>query len=168
MQKKVASACFDVAYAVSAQIIHRATAIHTYMIHYTVHYTIHTPPAAWASVPTWRLLRPIFYTIVPRRLFFYCSTMNSHRPKSQVTSKEQALNPEKELRRTWPRCHVSLEKSSKNHKPLEKWAKPNLSPDVTPRPANLYGEYFPRICQVVKPDPPELCAVLTRHSGWPK
>jgi hypothetical protein len=42
--------------------------------------------------------------------FFYCPTMNSH---PLVTSKEQALNPEKELRRTWPRCHVSLEKSSK-------------------------------------------------------
>ena len=99
---------------------------------------------------------------------FYCPTMNSHRPKSQVTSKEPALNPEKELRRTWARCHVSLEKSSKNHKPLEKWAKPNLSPDVTPRPANFYGEYFPRVCCVVKPDPPELSAVLTRHSGWQK
>ena len=99
---------------------------------------------------------------------FYCPTMNSHRPKSQVTSKEPALNPEKELRRTWARCHVSLEKSSKNHKPLEKWAKPNLSPDVTPRPANFYGEYFPRVCHVVKPDPPELSAVLTRHSGWQK
>ncbi len=99
---------------------------------------------------------------------FYCPTMNSHRPKSQVTSKEQALNPEKELRRTWTRSHVSLEKSSKNHKPLEKWANLNLSPDVTPRPANIYGEYFPRICHLVKPDPPELSAVLTRHSGWPK
>ncbi len=32
----------------------------------------------------------------------------------------------------------------KKHKPLEKWAKPNLSPDVTPRPANFYGEYFRR------------------------
>ena len=45
-------------------------------------------------------------------------TMNSHRPRSQNTAKEQALIPEKESRRTWPRCHVSLEKSSKNHKPL--------------------------------------------------
>ncbi len=97
---------------------------------------------------------------------FYCPTMNSHRPKSQNTSKEQALIPEKEIR--WPRCHVSLEKSSKNHKPLEKWAKPNLSPDVTPRPANFYGEYFRRICHVVEPDPPELFAVFSRHSGWPK
>ncbi len=99
---------------------------------------------------------------------FYCPTMNSHRPKSQVTSKEQALIPEKESRRTWPRCHVSLEKSSRNHKPLEKWAKPNLSPDVAPCPANFYGEYFPRICHVVKPNSPELSAVLTRYSGWQK
>ncbi len=110
----------------------------------------------------------ILYIIVPRRLFFYCPKMNSNRPKSQVTSKEQALIPEKELRRTWPRCYVSLEKSSKNQKPLEKWANSNLSPDVTPRLANFYGEYFPRICHVVKPDPPELFAVLTRHPGWPK
>jgi hypothetical protein len=49
-----------------------------------------------------------------------CPTMNSHRPKSQDTSKEQALNPEKESRITRPGCHVSLEKPSKNHKPLEK------------------------------------------------
>ncbi len=75
------------------------------------------------------------------KAIFYCPTMNSHRPRSQNTAKEQALIPEKESRRTWPRCHVSLEKSSKNHKPLEKWAKPNLSPDVTPQPANFYGEY---------------------------
>ena len=48
---------------------------------------------------------------------------------------------------------------------IKKWAKPNLSPDVTPRPANFYGEYFPRIGEVVKwnvvkPDPPELSAVF--------
>jgi hypothetical protein len=61
-----------------------------------------------------------------------------------------------------------LEKSSKNHKPLEKWAKPNLLPDVTPQPANFYGEYFRRICHVVNPDPPEFFAVFSRHSGWPK
>ncbi len=100
--------------------------------------------------------------------------MNSHRPKSQNTSKERALIPEKETRRTWPRCHVSLEKSSKNIKPLEKWAKPNLSPDVTPRPANFYGEYFQRICHVVEPDPPELftffsplrMAKIGERAGW--
>ncbi len=102
------------------------------------------------------------------KAIFYCPTMNSHRPRSQNTSKEQALIPEKESRRTWPRCHVSLEKSSKNHEPLEKWAKPNLFPDVTPQLANFYGEYFRRICHVVSPDPPELFAVFSRHSGWPK
>jgi hypothetical protein len=95
-------------------------------------------------------------------------TMNSHRPRSQNTAKEQALIPEKESRRTWPRCHVSSEKSSKNHKPLEKWAKPNLLPDVTPQPANFCGEYFRRVCHVVSPDPPELFAIFSRHSGWPK
>ncbi len=84
----------------------------------------------------------------------------------KVTSKEPALNTEKESRRTWPRCHVSLEKSSRNHKPLEEWAKPNLSPSVPPRPADSNGEYFPRVFHVVIPDPPELSAVLTRHSLW--
>ncbi len=53
-------------------------------------------------------------------------------------------------------------------KPLEKWAKPNLSPDVTRRPANFNGEYFPRILHVVNQDPLELSAVLTHHSGWQK
>jgi hypothetical protein len=94
--------------------------------------------------------------------------MNSHRPKSWITSKEPALNNEKESRRTWPRCHVSLEKSSKNHKPLEKWAKPNLIPSVPPRPANSDGEYFQRVFHVVIPDPPKLSAVLTHHSRWQK
>ncbi len=102
------------------------------------------------------------------KAIFYCPTMNSHRPRSQNTAKEQALIPEKDSRRTWPRCHVSLEKSSKNHKPLEKWAKPNLLPDVTPQPANFYGECFRRICHEVESDPPELFAVFSRHSGWPK
>jgi hypothetical protein len=51
---------------------------------------------------------------------FYCPTMKSHRPRSQNTAKEQALIPEKDSKRIQPRCHVSLEKSSKNYKPLEK------------------------------------------------
>ena len=33
------------------------------------------------------------------KAIFYCPTMNSHRPRSQNTSKEQALIPEKESRR---------------------------------------------------------------------
>jgi hypothetical protein len=54
------------------------------------------------------------------KAIFYCPTMNSHRPGSQNTAKEQALIPEKDSKRIQPRCHVSLEKSSKNYKPLEK------------------------------------------------
>jgi hypothetical protein len=46
--------------------------------------------------------------------------MNSHHPRSQNTAKEQALIPEKDSKRKRPRSHVSLEKSSKNYKPLEK------------------------------------------------
>jgi hypothetical protein len=45
--------------------------------------------------------------------------MNSHRPRSQNTAKERTLNPEKDSTRKRPRSHVSLEKSSKNYKPLE-------------------------------------------------
>jgi hypothetical protein len=44
--------------------------------------------------------------------------MNSHRPGSQNTAKEQALIPEEEYDPDV--SHVSLEKSSKNYKPLEK------------------------------------------------
>jgi hypothetical protein len=52
------------------------------------------------------------------KAIFYCPSMNSHRPSSQNTAKERALIPEKDSTR--PRSHVSLEKSSKNYKPLEK------------------------------------------------
>ncbi len=102
------------------------------------------------------------------KAIFFCPSMNSHRPRSQNTAKEQALIPEKDSKRKRPRCHVSLEKSSRNYKPLEKWAKPNLLPDVTPQPANFSGKYFRRVCHVVEPDPPELSAVFSCHSKWPK
>ncbi len=88
------------------------------------------------------------------KAIFYCPSMNSHRPRSQNTAKERALIPEKDSKRKRPRLHVSREKSSKNYKPLEKWAKPNLLPDVTPKPANFSGNYFRRICHVVEPDLP--------------
>ncbi len=56
----------------------------------------------------------------------------------------------------------------KNHEPLEKWAKPNLTPSVPPPPAKSDGEYFPRVFHMVIPDPPKLSAVLTCHSRWQK
>ncbi len=82
-----------------------------------VHSEIYYVPIGdgWTEV----LVRNVIHYCAAKAIFYY-PTMNSHRPKSQVTSKEQALIPEKEIRRKWPRCHVSLEKSSKNHKPLEK------------------------------------------------
>jgi hypothetical protein len=49
--------------------------------------------------------------------------MNSHRPRSQNTAKEQALIPEKDSKRKRPRCHVIL-------------------PDVTPQPANFSATIF--------------------------
>ncbi len=54
------------------------------------------------------------------KAIFYCPSMNSHRPRSQNTAKERTLIPEKYSTRKRPRSHVSLEKSSKNYKPLEK------------------------------------------------
>jgi hypothetical protein len=54
------------------------------------------------------------------KVIFYCPTINSHRPRSQNTAKEQALIPEIDSKRIRPRCHLSLEKSSKNYKPFEK------------------------------------------------
>ncbi len=53
------------------------------------------------------------------KAFYYCPSMISHRLRSQNISKERALNPEKDSRIKRPRSHVSLEKSSQNHKPLE-------------------------------------------------
>ncbi len=70
-------------------------------------YTHHFPPAS----------------LIPycsAKAIFYCPSMNSHRPRSQNTAKERALIPEKDIKRKRPRSHVSLEKSSKNYKPLEK------------------------------------------------
>ncbi len=68
------------------------------------------------------------FRLCAAKAIFYCPTMNSHRPRSQNTAKEQAFIPEKDSRRTWPRCHVSLEKSSKNHKPVGKMSQTKPSP----------------------------------------
>jgi hypothetical protein len=97
---------------------------------------------------------------------FCCPTENSHNLKSKITSKEPAFHNEKESRRTWPRCHVSLEKSSKNYKPLKKMSQTKPHPSIPPPPpAKSDGKYFPRVFHVVIPDPPNSPAVLTRHSG---
>jgi hypothetical protein len=48
------------------------------------------------------------------KAIFYCPSMNSHRPRSQNTTKERTLNPEKDSTKKRPKSHVSLEKSSKN------------------------------------------------------
>jgi hypothetical protein len=55
-----------------------------------------------------------------KAIIFYCPSMNSHPPRSQNTAKERALIPEKDSTRKRPTSHISLEKSSKNYKPLEK------------------------------------------------
>ncbi len=102
-----------------------------------------------------------------RRLFYTALQWISRRPRSQNTAKEQALIPEKDSTRKRPRLHVSLEKSSKNYKPFEYWAKPNLLPDVTPQLANYFGDCFRRVCHVVKPEAREFLAILTSQINWP-
>ena len=101
------------------------------------------------------------------KAIFYCPSMNSHRPRSQNTAKERTFIPEKDSTRKRPRSHVSLEKSSKNYKPLENRAKPNLLPDVTPQPANSFGKCIWRVCHVVKPELREFLAILSSQRNWP-
>ncbi len=130
------------------------------------HCTLCTPQSNMSMLPR-KMISTNTTVPVPRRLFFYCPSMNSHRPKSQNTAKERALIPEKDSTRKRPRSHISLEKSSKNYKPLENWAKPNLLRDVTPQPANYFGDCFRRVCHVVKPEPREFLAVFTSQINWP-
>jgi len=130
----------------------------------------------WMAASYYRLLinflsitHKLFYiSLCAAKALFYCPSMNSHRPRSQNTSKGRTLNPEKDSSRKRPRLHVSLEKSSKNYKPLENWAKPNLLPDVTPQPANYFGDCFRRVCHVVKPEPREFLAILISQINWPR
>jgi hypothetical protein len=105
---------------------------------------------------------------VPRRLIYTALQWISQRPRSQNISKEQTLNPEKDSKRKRPRSLVSSEKSSKNYKPLEYWAKPNLLPDVTPHPENSYGDCILRVCHLVKPEPGEFLAILSSQINWPR
>ncbi len=113
-----------------------------------------------------RFLKTFFfwYASVPRRLMFTAIQWISRRPRSQNISKESTLNPEKDSTIKRPRWHVSSEKSSQNYKPLENWAKPNLLPDVTPQPANSFGECIWQVCHVVK----TRTARISCHSHQPK
>ena len=87
------------------------------------------------------------------KAFCYCPSMISHRPRSQNILKEPQLNPEKDSRIKKPRSQVSLEKSSQNYKPLDKWAKPNLTPDVTPTQASALASVFGGFATWGKPEP---------------
>ena len=65
------------------------------------------------------LRHPLPYCTCAAKAFYYCPSMNSHRPRSQNISKERALNPEKDSSIKRPRSHISSEKSSQNYQPLE-------------------------------------------------
>ncbi len=100
------------------------------------------------------------------KAFYTALQWISHRPRSQNISKERTLNPEKDSTIKRPRSHVSSEKSSKNYKLLENWAKPNLLPDVTPQLAYSFGDCIWRVCHVVKPEPREFLAILISQINW--
>ncbi len=126
-----------------------------------------------------RIYRPSFHENKPKKLVF------SHTKRAfwacfrenwvcreglflQNIPKESTLNPEKDSSIKRPRSHVSLEKLSQNYKPLENWAKPNLPTDVTPQPANSFGECIRQVSHVVKPEPREFLAILSSQRNWPR
>ena len=98
---------------------------------------------------SWRSVKKIEGSCAAKA-FYSCPAIISRCPGSQNTPKESQLNPEEDSRIKQARSHVTLEKSSKNYKPSEEWAKPNLTPDVTPPPSQCLGECFRRVCHVEK------------------
>ncbi len=82
---------------------------------------------------------------VPRRLFF-------------AALQRIAFHNEKESRRTWPRCHVSLEKSSEIYKPLKKMSQTKPHPSVPPHPPSQiasifhgFSTWWSQICRIHPP-----------------
>jgi hypothetical protein len=61
----------------------------------------------------------IFVWYCAAKAFYSCPAIISRRPESQKTPKEPQLNPEEESKIIQARSHVTLEKSSRNHKPSE-------------------------------------------------
>ncbi len=102
---------------------------------------------------------------VPRRLFFAAQQRIAITLSPNYYKKNPAFHNEKESRRTWPRCHVSLEKSSKNYSRWENEPNQTSCKCPPPPPAKSKGKYFWRVFQVVIQKPPNLCAIASRHSG---
>ncbi len=104
------------------------------------------------------------------RAFCDCPAIISHRPRSQNILKERALNPEKDSRIKRPRSQVSLEKSSQNYKPLEKWAEPNQTSPLTSPPtqasalASVFGGFATWWSQNLR----ESLAILRRQGKLPR
>ncbi len=125
--------------------------------------------ACWACAEMFksRISQPnrIRFSNCAAKAIFCCPTENSHHLKSLLLSKDALFNNEKESRRTWPRCHVSLEKSSKNHRRWENEPNQTSCKRPPPPPAKSNGEYFWRVFHVVIQKPPKLCTVASRHSG---
>jgi hypothetical protein len=74
-------------------------------------------------------------------------------------SKDALFNNEKESARTMARCHVSLEKSSKNYIRCEK--------EPSQAGGGGGGGFWWRVFHLVEQNPPRKGAVKTRHCKWP-
>ncbi len=77
---------------------------------------------------------------------FCCPTENSRHLEALLVSKDPLFNEEKEPVRRTARCHIILEKSSKNYIPLFQEAKPSRHPRQRPPPTSLQvgAADFPR------------------------
>jgi hypothetical protein len=98
---------------------------------------------------------------------FCCPTENSRHLEASVVSKDALFKNEKESARTKARCHVSLEKSSKNFihcKNEPSQATCIASPSPT---SQSIGGFWSWVFHMVEQNPPRKCAGKIRHSKWP-
>ncbi len=80
------------------------------------------------------------------KAFYSCPAIISQRLESRIISKEPQENTEEESKIIQARSHINSEKSSRNYKPSDEWAKPNFTPDVKPPPKPVLGCVFWRLC----------------------
>ncbi len=123
-----------------------------------------TPHFSHWSIP---LIQFSLFSLVPRRLFFAAQQRIAITLNPNYYKKCSVSQCEKESRRTWPRCKVSLEKSSKNYSRRENEPNQTSCKRPPPPPAKSNGECFWRVFHVVTQNPPNLLAIVTHHSGPP-
>ncbi len=84
--------------------------------------------------------------ICAAKAFYSCPAIISQRLESRIISKEPQENTEEESEIIQARSHINSEKSTRNYKPSDEWAKPNFTPDVMPPPKPVLGCVFWRLC----------------------